>query len=67
MEEKKRLWVQTKMDPCFDKMTSHYVANMAEIWCKPECPPASPSAAAPLALADVQRKQVFSSALMARA
>ena len=38
MEEKKRLWVQTKMDPCFYKMILHCVANMAEIWCKPECP-----------------------------
>ena len=30
--------VQTKMDPCFDKMALCYVASMAEVWCKPECP-----------------------------
>ena len=34
MEEKKRLWVQTKMDPCFYKMILYKVASMAEVWCR---------------------------------
>ena len=37
-KEKEGLRVQTKMDPCFYKIVLHYVASMAEIWCKPECP-----------------------------
>ena len=38
MEEKKRLWVQTKMDPCFYKMVLCKVASMAEVWCRPDLP-----------------------------
>ena len=38
VEEKKRLWVQTKMDPCFYKMILYKVASMAEVWCRLECP-----------------------------
>ena len=34
MEEKKRLWVQTRMDPCFYKMALCYVASTAEVWYK---------------------------------
>ena len=30
--------VQTKMDPCFYKIVLRYVANMAEVWCRLECP-----------------------------
>ena len=31
MEEKKRLWVQTKMDPCFYKMVSCKVASVCKV------------------------------------
>ena len=30
--------VQTKMDPCFYKIVLYKVANMAEVWCRLECP-----------------------------
>ena len=41
MEEKKRLWVQTKMDPCFDKIILYKVASMAEVWADLNAPPFS--------------------------
>ena len=38
MEEKKRLWVQTKMDPCFDKMALRDVVSVCKFGANQNAP-----------------------------